>query len=79
MKKIKILGPGCPKCEKLAKLTETAVHLLNLDCEVEKVKDIQEIMKYGVMMTPAMIIDEKVKIVGKVPSLDEIKEIISKS
>jgi small redox-active disulfide protein 2 len=76
MKKFEILGPGCVKCEKLLALTKDAVDELKLECELVKVKDIQAIMNYGVMMTPALVVDGEVKTVGKVPSIDEIKEII---
>jgi len=76
MKKIKILGTGCPKCEKLLELTKQAIAEMNLDCSVEKVNDITEIIRYGVAITPALVVDNEVKIMGKVPSLDEIKELI---
>jgi len=56
--------------------TEKAVKNLNLDCEVEKVSDLQQIMKYGVMMVPALVIDDEVKLVGKVPSVEELKDIL---
>jgi small redox-active disulfide protein 2 len=76
MKKIQILGTGCPKCKKLAENAETAAKALGLDLEIEKVTDINEIMKFGVMMTPALAIDGQVKTVGKVPSPDEIKRML---
>jgi small redox-active disulfide protein 2 len=72
MRKIQILGTGCPKCKKLAENAEEAVKACGLDCEIEKVKDINEIMKFGVMMTPALVVDGQVKAVGKVPSAQEI-------
>lgn len=71
---IKILGTGCSKCKKLEENTKKAVEELNLDAVVEKVTDIKDIMKYGVMKTPALVVDEKVKIMGRVPSSDEIKK-----
>lgn len=77
MKKIQILGTGCPKCKKLAENAEAAAKALGLDLEIEKVKDINEIMKFGVMMTPALAIDGQVKTVGKVVSPDEIKKMLS--
>jgi small redox-active disulfide protein 2 len=77
MKKIQILGTGCPKCKKLAENVEAAAKALGLDLEIEKVKDINEIMKFGVMMTPALAIDGQVKVVGKVPSPDEIKKMLA--
>lgn len=78
MKQVQILGTGCPKCEKLAKTTAEAAELAGIDCEIEKVTDIQKIMQYGVMMTPALVIDGKVKVVGKVPPVEEIKEMLLK-
>jgi small redox-active disulfide protein 2 len=77
MKKIQILGTGCPKCKKLAENAETAAKQLELEFEVEKVKDINEIMKFGIMMTPALVVDGKVKVVGNVPSPDEIKQMLT--
>ena len=77
MKKIQILGTGCPKCKKLAENAETAAKELGIEYELEKVTEINEIMKIGVMMTPALAVDGKVKVVGRVPSPDEIKEILT--
>jgi small redox-active disulfide protein 2 len=76
MKKIQILGTGCPKCKMLAELAEAAAKDIGIEYEIEKVKDINEIMKFGVMMTPALAVDGKVKVVGKVPSPDEIKKML---
>ena len=73
MKKIQILGAGCPKCRKLAKNTEAAAKALDIEYEIEKVTDINEIMKFGVMMTPALVINGEVKLVGKVPKAEDIK------
>jgi len=73
MKKIQILGTGCPKCKKLAENAEAAAKELGIEFEIEKVTDINEIMKFGVMMTPALVVDGDVKVVGKVSSTDEIK------
>jgi len=77
MKKIQILGTGCPKCKKLAESAEAAIKDLGVEFEIEKVTEINEIMKFGVMMTPALAIDGKVKVVGKVLSPDEIKSMLS--
>jgi len=74
MKKIQILGSGCAKCKKLAQNAEAAAKELGIEYELEKVTDINEIIKMGVVMTPAMVVDGEVKIVGKAPSPDEIKE-----
>jgi len=75
--KIQILGTGCPKCRKLTENAEAAVAALGVDCEVVKVTDITEIMDFGVMMTPAVAIDGEVKSVGKLLSIDEIKQLLS--
>ena len=77
MKKIQILGTGCPKCKKLAENAEAAAKELELEFEVEKVTGINEIMKFGVMVTPALAIDGQVKSIGKVISPDEIKTMLS--
>ena len=77
MKKIQILGTGCPKCKKLAENAETAANALGIEYEIEKVADIGEIMKFGVMMTPALAVDGQVKSVGKVLSTEEIKQALS--
>ena len=76
MKKIQILGTGCPKCRKLAEVAEAAAKELGIEYELQKVTDINEIMKFGVMMTPALAVDGNVKIIGKVPSADEIKNLL---
>lgn len=76
MKSLKILGTGCPKCTKLAELTHEAADQLGLEHQLEKVTDINAIMGYGVMLTPALVVDGEVKCVGKVPSLDEIKKLL---
>ncbi|MHC4121351.1 MAG: thioredoxin family protein [Planctomycetota bacterium] len=76
MKKILVLGPGCPKCTKLAENARQAVEAGDFDFEVEKVTDINEIMKFGVMITPALVVDGEVKSVGKVPSADEIRQML---
>lgn len=77
MTKIQILGTGCPKCKKLTENAEKAVQELDGDYEIVKVKDINEIIKFGVMMTPALAVENDVKSVGKVLSPEEIKKIIS--
>ena len=76
--KIKILGPGCPKCQTLEQRTREVVSELQLNAEVLKVEDIMDIMHYGVMMTPAMVIEETVVIKGRLPSKEEISESIKK-
>ena len=74
MVKIHILGTGCAKCVKLAANAEKAAKSAGVEVEIEKVTDIKEIMGYGVMMTPALVVDGQVKTVGKVLSPDEIKK-----
>ena len=73
MKLVQVLGPGCAKCEKLKQNAEEAVQQSGVEASVEKVSDINEITSFGVMMTPALVVDGQVKVVGKVPSVDEIK------
>ncbi len=75
--RIEILGTGCPKCERLAENAELAVKELGRDAEIVKVTDIQDIIKRGVMMTPALAVDGEVKSVGKVLSADDIKNLLS--
>ena len=77
MKQILILGPGCRKCQTLAELCEQAAADLNLDCEIGKVTDINVITGFGVMMTPALVVDGEVKLVGKVPPVEELKKLIA--
>ena len=74
---IKVLGTGCSRCKSLEKITRKAVEELNLDATVEKVEDIQKIMEYAVMRTPALVINEKVVISGQVPKMAELKVLIT--
>jgi len=74
--KIEILGTGCVKCHKLDELVRATVKETGVDAEVSKVEDIKKIMGYGVMTTPALVIDGKVKVAGKIPSIEEIKQFI---
>ncbi len=74
--KIEVLGTGCQKCNALAAAAAAAVQQLGLDCEVEKVTDITQIMAKGVMMTPALVVDGQVKASGKLLSVDQIKAMI---
>ncbi len=75
---IKVLGSGCANCHNLEKATINALAEMNLSAEVVKEQDIQKIMSYGIMRTPALVIDEKVALYGRVPSVNELKEIIAK-
>lgn len=72
--KIEILGMGCPKCKKLYENAQSAVKELNAQAEVVKVEDIQKIMDYGLMITPAIAIDGELKAAGRIPAPDEIKK-----
>ncbi len=75
-KEIRILGTGCPKCIKLAEVAEQAAIQLGIDYELEKVTDINDIIGYGVMLTPALVVDGDVKVAGSVPSIDQIIEFL---
>ncbi|HKK82562.1 MAG TPA: thioredoxin family protein [Prolixibacteraceae bacterium] len=75
---IKVLGPGCPKCKTLEKVTREAVTAAGIEANVSKVEDIVEIMNYGVMQTPALVVDGKVVVKGRVPSVDDIKTLLTK-
>lgn len=74
--KIKILGSGCKNCKKLAENAQKAVEELGISAEIEKVEDIQDIMSYGVMSTPALVVDEELKSSGRVLKAEEIKKYI---
>jgi small redox-active disulfide protein 2 len=75
---IKVLGTGCSNCKNLEKVTVNALAEMNISANLEKVEDIQTIMAYGVMRTPALVIDGKVVLSGRVPNVKEVKEIIEK-
>ncbi|MBN2805859.1 MAG: TM0996/MTH895 family glutaredoxin-like protein [Prolixibacteraceae bacterium] len=74
---IKVLGPGCPKCKTLEKVTRDAIAETGINATLVKVEDIVEIMNFGVMTTPALVINGKVVVKGRVPSIDEIKSLIT--
>jgi small redox-active disulfide protein 2 len=74
--KIQILGTGCPRCKALASNTEKAVNELGLVAEIEKVTGIQDILKFQILMTPGLVVDGQVKSAGRVPSADEIKQLL---
>lgn len=76
---IKILGTGCPKCKSLENLTRDVVAKNGIDATISKVEDIMEIMKYNVMSTPALVVNGKVEIKGRVPSAEEIKQVLTKT
>ena len=77
MKKIHVLGTGCPKCKQLTQNAEEAVKELVADYEEEKVTDITKIVEFGVMSTPALVVDGKVVVVGNLASVDEIKKLLA--
>jgi small redox-active disulfide protein 2 len=73
---IKVVGPGCMNCQTLEKRTYTALQELNLDANVEKVQEYQQIASYGIIRTPGLVIDGKVAVTGYVPTVDKLKEIL---
>ena len=77
MKKLLVLGPGCARCDQLAATVKLAADQLELEYELEKLTDIREFPRYGVMMTPGLVVDGVLAIQGRVPSLDEVKRLIA--
>jgi len=77
VKKLQILGTGCPRCHKLTEVTEQAAQALGLEYQLEKVTDLKQIMAFGVMMTPALAVDGQVKVAGRIPSVEEIKKMLA--
>ena len=77
MQKLQILGTGCAKCRKLAEQAEAAAKALGLEYEIEKVTNINDIMGFGVMITPALAVNGEVKVAGTIPSMDELKTLIA--
>jgi small redox-active disulfide protein 2 len=77
MKKILVLGPGCPRCETLANLTRQAADQLGIAYELEKLTYIKQFPTYGLMMTPGLVVDGELKVQGKIPSIDEIKGMLA--
>ena len=75
--KIQVLGSGCPKCKTLTERVEEAVAELGLECEIEKITEINKIVEFGVMVTPGLVIDGEVKSAGKLLSIQEIKDLLS--
>lgn len=75
---IKILGTGCPKCKTLEKMTREVVENTGIQATITKVEDIMEIMNYGILTTPALVVNGKVEVKGRVPSMDEIKQLLAK-
>ena len=77
MKEILVLGPGCPRCETLARVTKQAADQLGIEYELKKLTDIKQVPTYGLMMTPGLVVDGQLKVQGKVPSVDEIKALLA--
>lgn len=76
-KVIKILGTGCPKCQSMTAVVKDVVSENNIDATIEKVEDIMEIMKFNIMVTPALVIDDVITIKGRVPSKDEVLKLLN--
>jgi small redox-active disulfide protein 2 len=74
---IKILGTGCPKCNSLEKLTRKAVNEIGIEANIEKVENIMDIMDYGIMRTPGLVVNGEVKVSGRLPSEKELKELLN--
>jgi len=77
VRKLIVLGPGCPRCDTLAKLTRQAADQLGIDYQLEKLTDIKQFMHYGLMITPGLVVDGELKVQGKVPSVDELKALLA--
>ncbi|MBN2840691.1 MAG: TM0996/MTH895 family glutaredoxin-like protein [Coriobacteriia bacterium] len=76
---IKILGTGCAKCKQLEKTVRTAVEEMGLDATVEKVTELTDIMEYGIMSTPGLVVNGEIRMAGRLPKLDEVKSILGRS
>jgi small redox-active disulfide protein 2 len=74
---IQVLGTGCAKCKSLYETVKKAVEEAGVEAEIEKVEDIQKIMSFEILMTPGLVIDGKVKVAGRVPSIEEVKKLIA--
>jgi small redox-active disulfide protein 2 len=77
MKTLQILGTGCAKCNQLAAATQQAANEAGIECQIEKVTDFTRFADFGVMITPALVVDGEVKVAGKVPSIGDLKKLIS--
>ncbi|MBX3728452.1 MAG: TM0996/MTH895 family glutaredoxin-like protein [Candidatus Sumerlaeia bacterium] len=76
MKKLQVLGTGCPKCKRLTELTEQAARAVGIEFELEKVTDINRIVDFGVMTTPALVVDGEVKLAGRLPNAGELEAML---
>ena len=79
MNEIKVLGTGCPKCKTLEKATRDAVAEIGIEASIIKEEDITKIMQYGIMRTPGLVVNEKLVLAGRVPSIKEIKDLITQN
>lgn len=77
MKRLQVFGPGCAKCKKLAEVTEGVAKAMGIEYSLEKVSDLVQMMNHGIMSTPALAVDGEVKVVGRVPAVDEIKKMLA--
>ena len=77
MKNLKILGSGCAKCKKLAEHAAAAAQALGIEYQIEKVTELDDILSYGVMNTPALVVDGEVKVAGRVPTVEALKEMMA--
>ncbi len=77
MKEIRVLGTGCPKCKKLEEVTRLVADDMKIEFNLEKVTDLNEIMDFGVMMTPALVVDGEIKAYGKIPGIEDLKTMLS--
>jgi small redox-active disulfide protein 2 len=77
MKKIEILGAGCPNCTKLYEMTKEAAGSMGIECDIEKVQDMNRILGYNILATPALVIDGEVKVAGRLPNIEEVKKHLS--
>jgi small redox-active disulfide protein 2 len=77
MKEIIVLGPGCPRCDQLVKVARQAAEELGIEYHLEKLGDFREFQKYGLMMTPGLVVDGALKVQGKVPSVEDIKTMLA--
>ena len=76
MSKIQVLGPGCPKCQALYERVRQASAEMGIDCEVEKISDLDAILRFGILSTPALVVDGAVRVNGRVPTVAQLKEIL---
>jgi small redox-active disulfide protein 2 len=77
MSKIQVLGPGCPKCQILYERTKQAAQEIGLECEIEKVSDLDQIVSFGILSTPALVVGGMVKVSGRIPTVAQLKEILA--